>query len=329
MDSMQWLLEWSPDSPAVEYQGFLDNRDCKLTFPSGVYIGAPVKYWYYFDFGHESCVPWRPCKTDSGDDVEGVLTSKKGCQMSFKWENAPPNQFPEEIDVTYWMGPTPIPVPQQQVLQIYAELSNGRDLLIEARSLAGSSVAKFTIDFRATLGSLRSRLGQKLSGSKLVCGQDVLADTGDTPIINTKLVRGTALQAQIESAEQNLSAEEKCKGTALQAQIETAGQNLSEEEKLRHYAKFLGFDPDAEAHLLWIARAGIDAPLPMPWQVEQYDEDEDAWYFDPADPKHKDLMVKHLPYRRLVENERETHAASRETAPTADPIVSLRCPRLV
>ena len=36
--------------------------------------------------------------------------------------------------------------------------------------------------------------------------------------------------------------------------------------EIYEYATFVGIDPDTEPHLMWIAREGINAPLPENWK---------------------------------------------------------------
>jgi hypothetical protein len=38
------------------------------------------------------------------------------------------------------------------------------------------------------------------------------------------------------------------------------------EDEIHKYAQLIGIDPDLEPHLLWIAREGINAPLPENWK---------------------------------------------------------------
>ena len=38
------------------------------------------------------------------------------------------------------------------------------------------------------------------------------------------------------------------------------------EDEICEYAQCIGIDPDLEPHLLWIAREGINAPLPENWK---------------------------------------------------------------
>lgn len=181
---------------AVEWNLYATHLHCKVTFPEGVYVGAPAKYWHQREYDHdtESIMGYYDCKVDI-TECDGILTSLQGYEMGFKWKSKS-DYVKESIDVTNWKKSL---VPQKRVLQIHAELNNGRDLLVETTGLDGSSVAKFTIDFGDTLGSLRSHLGQELSGSELVSGLEIISDTDDTLIINTKLVRGIVLQAQAES----------------------------------------------------------------------------------------------------------------------------------
>ena len=36
--------------------------------------------------------------------------------------------------------------------------------------------------------------------------------------------------------------------------------------EIKEYATFIGIRPDTEPHLMWIAREGINAPLPENWK---------------------------------------------------------------
>mmetsp|Transcript_3832 Transcript_3832/g.9594 ORF Transcript_3832/g.9594 Transcript_3832/m.9594 type:complete len:243 (+) Transcript_3832:93-821(+) len=70
------------------------------------------------------------------------------------------------------------------------------------------------------------------------------------------------------------------------------------------YAAWLGIDIDKDADLLWIARAGITAPLPMPWKPCQAADDGDVFYFNfdtgesvwdhPSDEYHRRLLIIEL-----------------------------------
>mmetsp|Transcript_58486 Transcript_58486/g.167865 ORF Transcript_58486/g.167865 Transcript_58486/m.167865 type:complete len:144 (+) Transcript_58486:80-511(+) len=56
--------------------------------------------------------------------------------------------------------------------------------------------------------------------------------------------------------------------------------SLTREPPFEAYAAWLGIDIDKDADLLWIARAGITAPLPMPWKPCQAADDGDVFYFN-------------------------------------------------
>ena len=51
------------------------------------------------------------------------------------------------------------------------------------------------------------------------------------------------------------------------------------EEEIFEYARVIGLDPDKESDLLWIAREGINAPLPVNWKPCQ-DTNGDIYYFN-------------------------------------------------
>ncbi|ELT91382.1 hypothetical protein CAPTEDRAFT_100218 [Capitella teleta] len=51
------------------------------------------------------------------------------------------------------------------------------------------------------------------------------------------------------------------------------------EEEIYDYAKVIGIDPHKESDLLWIAREGINAPLPEHWKPCQ-DPNADIYYFN-------------------------------------------------
>jgi hypothetical protein len=48
-------------------------------------------------------------------------------------------------------------------------------------------------------------------------------------------------------------------------------------EEVHDYARYIGMDPLAEPHLLWIAEEALVAPLPPGW-TEHYDEQDEPYY---------------------------------------------------
>ncbi|XP_052265230.1 trichohyalin-like isoform X2 [Dreissena polymorpha] len=73
------------------------------------------------------------------------------------------------------------------------------------------------------------------------------------------------------------------------------------EEEVEEYAQCIGIDPDREKHLLWIAREGINAPLPDNWKPCQ-DPNGDIYYFNfatgdsiwdhPCDDFYKKMVIE-------------------------------------
>ncbi|KAL3885264.1 hypothetical protein ACJMK2_025352 [Sinanodonta woodiana] len=81
------------------------------------------------------------------------------------------------------------------------------------------------------------------------------------------------------------------------------------DEDLYEYAAIIGIDPSKEPHLLWIAREGINAPLPEHWKPCQ-DPNQDIYYFNFATGE----SIWDHPcdefYRKMVIDERKKLASS-------------------
>ncbi|KAK3609357.1 hypothetical protein CHS0354_036596 [Potamilus streckersoni] len=81
------------------------------------------------------------------------------------------------------------------------------------------------------------------------------------------------------------------------------------DEDLYEYATIIGIDPIKEPHLLWIAREGINAPLPEHWKPCQ-DPNQDIYYFNFATGE----SIWDHPcdefYRKMVIDERKKLASS-------------------
>lgn len=52
------------------------------------------------------------------------------------------------------------------------------------------------------------------------------------------------------------------------------------EEEIVEYAKWLGFDTDADKDLLYIAKEGLKAPLPPDWKPCQTTDTTEIYYFN-------------------------------------------------
>jgi len=74
------------------------------------------------------------------------------------------------------------------------------------------------------------------------------------------------------------------------------------EQEIIDYAEWLGMDPQKDKDLLWIAKAGLKAPLPRPWKPCQTNEEGEIFYFNfetgesvwdhPCDEYHRQLFQK-------------------------------------
>eukprot|EP00443_Scrippsiella_acuminata_P079390 CAMPEP_0115471072 /NCGR_PEP_ID=MMETSP0271-20121206/52332_1 /TAXON_ID=71861 /ORGANISM="Scrippsiella trochoidea, Strain CCMP3099" /LENGTH=186 /DNA_ID=CAMNT_0002898241 /DNA_START=37 /DNA_END=594 /DNA_ORIENTATION=+ len=75
-----------------------------------------------------------------------------------------------------------------------------------------------------------------------------------------------------------------------------------EEADVLAYAEWLGIDMEVDADLIWIARAGLRAPLPAPWKPCQAGEEGEVFYFNfetgesvwdhPCDDFHRKLFAR-------------------------------------
>ncbi|XP_040281785.1 centrosomal protein of 164 kDa isoform X2 [Bufo bufo] len=76
---------------------------------------------------------------------------------------------------------------------------------------------------------------------------------------------------------------------------------IPQEHEIQEYARMIGIDPDAEPELMWLAREGIVAPLPLDWKPCQ-DVTGDIYYFNfatgqstwdhPIDEHYRELVVQ-------------------------------------
>lgn len=77
--------------------------------------------------------------------------------------------------------------------------------------------------------------------------------------------------------------------------------NEPTEDEIREYAEYIGIDPEKEPHLLWIAKEGVGAPVPKPWQMCQ--DGDEVFYYNhetkesiwdhPCDDKYRSLVEEH------------------------------------
>eukprot|EP00906_Rhabdomonas_costata_P036958 RCo051887 len=92
------------------------------------------------------------------------------------------------------------------------------------------------------------------------------------------------------------------------------------EKEVLEYAQWLGMDPDDHAELLWIARKGLQAPLPENWKPCKSDKRE-VYYFNfatgeslwdhPMDQHFKELFAQEK--AKLEETRRAKAAGSKQT----------------
>merc|ERR1712217_15708 len=74
------------------------------------------------------------------------------------------------------------------------------------------------------------------------------------------------------------------------------------QQELQEYAEWLGIDLEKDYDLLWIAKAGLKAPLPHPWKPCQTGKEGELFYFNfetgesvwdhPCDEYHRSLYHK-------------------------------------
>ncbi|KAH9391353.1 hypothetical protein TYRP_006956, partial [Tyrophagus putrescentiae] len=82
-------------------------------------------------------------------------------------------------------------------------------------------------------------------------------------------------------------------------------------EDVIFYAKLLGIDPFLEAHLLWIAQAGLVAPLPVGWFAVE-DHRNRLYYYNWATGESSWEHPNDGHYRALVEKYRKRHLERKE-----------------
>jgi len=80
------------------------------------------------------------------------------------------------------------------------------------------------------------------------------------------------------------------------------------DQELQEYAEWLGMDIEEDKDLMWIARAGLKAPLPHPWKPCQTAEDGEIFYFNfetgesvwdhPCDDYHRQLYEREKAKKR-------------------------------
>ncbi|XP_067676754.1 centrosomal protein of 164 kDa-like isoform X2 [Haliotis asinina] len=82
------------------------------------------------------------------------------------------------------------------------------------------------------------------------------------------------------------------------------------EPEIHEYAQIIGLDPNVEPHLMWIAKEGINAPLPENWKPCQ-DPEKNIYYFNFATGE----SIWDHPcdefYRAMVVEERRKHALNK------------------
>merc|ERR1719401_493675 len=112
------------------------------------------------------------------------------------------------------------------------------------------------------------------------------------------------------------------------------------EEEAHNYAKWLGLDPDQDAHLLYLAREGLRAPLKDGWRPCQNEQGE-IFYFNtltgqsswdhPADEEYKQKVKEQKSQKLQILGERLQAAnnASGHNGQTARglPVARIHCCR--
>jgi len=101
-------------------------------------------------------------------------------------------------------------------------------------------------------------------------------------------------------------------------------ERVPTEEEVSEYAEFLGVDPQAEPHLMWIAREGVVAPVPAPWKACTENGD-DVFYFNfetgdsvwdhPSDEKYRQLVEEHRSKKPEAGNVEDSSLVSEAVSP--------------
>ena len=97
-------------------------------------------------------------------------------------------------------------------------------------------------------------------------------------------VDGLDGSAQAQAAEAQMARCERLSvaiGPVPAPEPETEALSPEQQEELEEYARYYGIDPQNEQSLLWIAREGMEAPLPDGWN-EQLDERGVPYYYETA-----------------------------------------------
>ncbi|XP_002731427.1 uncharacterized protein LOC100377556 isoform X2 [Saccoglossus kowalevskii] len=90
------------------------------------------------------------------------------------------------------------------------------------------------------------------------------------------------------------------------------------EDEIIEYAQVIGIDPIKEPHLMWVAREGINAPLPPDWKPCQDQTGGDIYYFNFMSGESVWDHPCDEYYRKMVVEERMKPTPSRQTPQKKD-----------
>jgi len=168
--------------------------------------------------------------------------------------------------------------------------------------LSGAEVAVIKAKPCETIRAVKRQIeaveGTHVKQQRLLHGQEILSNR--QTLAQAGLQSGTAVQLL------RMCAEEEPPPPAAREAVEVLDlEDLDDqpnEDEIDEFAEWLGMDPDADAHLLWIAEAGLKAPLPRHWRPCRT-PDGDIFYFNfqtgksvwdhPCDAQYRELYRMH------------------------------------
>ena len=97
-----------------------------------------------------------------------------------------------------------------------------------------------------------------------------------------------------------------------------AGADKPSPAEIVEYARWIGMDPLADSHLLWICEEALDAPLPDGWS-EHFDEEDEAYYHNAHSAETTREHPLDVHYRQLYFSLKQRSQGSAEPAPAPQP----------
>mmetsp|Transcript_87315 Transcript_87315/g.282700 ORF Transcript_87315/g.282700 Transcript_87315/m.282700 type:complete len:347 (+) Transcript_87315:73-1113(+) len=184
----------------------------------------------------------------------------------------------------------------------YSVLTKDEEIRLSIQLLSGAEVAVVSAKSGETVRAVKQKIeaaeGTCIKQQQLLFGHSTLRNR--QRIAQAGLSDGTTLQlVRLGPEEPPL--------LAASGKVEVLEEDLDErfmptEDEVDEFAEWLGMDPDADANLLWIAEAGLKAPLPSNWRPCRT-ADGEIFYFNfrtgesvwdhPSDEHYRELFKMH------------------------------------